>query len=135
MSFIFKVFHNERLIVKKYRGSISILELQEILIKTMQLNEEFPNYNVLNDYRYSKFVFDNMELSIVLKGITLKELPSQTKVFIFENVDNNPIYDLYVHTYKFKNTHVFNSLLAASKFYNVHMNLYSKFLDSPSNTQ
>lgn len=128
MSFIFKEYPKEKLIVKKIRGNISLLEVQNVLIKTMQLNEKFPQHNILNDYRNSTFDFNDKELLALLRGIKLKELPKQLKVFIFDSVKNNPLYDVYVKTYNFKNTYIFDSLDKASMFYKINTKLYAEFL-------
>ncbi|PCH99459.1 MAG: hypothetical protein COB81_11090 [Flavobacteriaceae bacterium] len=80
MSFVFKENNDQNLIVKKNRGNIFLIEIQEILIKTMQLNALFRQHNILNDYRYSLFDFSAKEL-IDIKGIKLKELPKTSFCF------------------------------------------------------
>ncbi|MBL4745488.1 MAG: hypothetical protein JKY08_03900 [Flavobacteriaceae bacterium] len=128
MSFIFKEYPEEKLIVKKIRGNISLLEIQDVLIKTIQINAQFPEHKILNDYRFSTFDFNVPELKAMLKGIKLKELPQQWKVFIFDSEEKNPLYNLYLKTYNFKNTRVFDSLETACNFLNLDHCLVADFL-------
>ncbi|PCH73413.1 MAG: hypothetical protein COB98_10760 [Flavobacteriaceae bacterium] len=130
MPFIFKEYHKEKLIVKKIRGNISILEIQDILIKTIQLNDRFPEHRILNDFRFSTLNFNTKELTVLLKGISTKEIPKHSKVFIFDTDEDSSLYDLFVNTYNLKNTYLFDSLEKACAFYGIDKMIISGFLEN-----
>ncbi len=128
MPYQFKIFNDEKIIVKKFRGTIDLIEFQQIIIRTMQLNDQYPDFRILNDFRFSKIDIEKREFMTFLNGIHIKNVPSQTKGFIIEREETKKLYLIYIKKFNFTNALTFDTVKAAANYFNIDEKLITDFL-------
>jgi len=124
----YKILITEKLVLKKFRGTISIVDMKVILRETKQLNETYPNFNIIIDYRGTDFLFGRNEFVQLMQSYKKSTFSTLLKIFITDTPKQFVIYNFFKDNYSFKNTQIFHTLEAACATNGLPIKKVKKFL-------
>lgn len=129
MKSTYKILISQKLVLKKFEGTVSINDLRTIFLEVKKLSELYPSFHSLNDFRYSTLNFTKNEFLELIKSYDSSTFSVTSKVFIINDPSIFVIYNFFKDNYNYKNTHIFSSVNAACNSCNIHPELVSDFFD------
>jgi len=78
-----------------------------------ELYEEYPHYDVLNDFSKADYQFNVNDFKGLMEHFSKTNFPTKPKIFIMTNPKHFVIYNFYKDNYSFNNTQIFNTMEAA----------------------
>ncbi|PCH99461.1 MAG: hypothetical protein COB81_11100 [Flavobacteriaceae bacterium] len=122
-----KILIKEKLVLKKFRGELSINDVQIIFRETKKLKESYPDFNTINDYRGAILTFEKNDFVQLMKYYNKDTFSDTIKLYIVDSPKLFVIYKFYQDNYDFKNTQIFNTLEGACSSNGVNIKLIKDF--------
>lgn len=130
MEHTFKILREDKLILRKMRGTILLKDYSDIIKEGVIIEKYNLNYSVILDYRDTTLIGNIPEFTTFLKKFDKKMFHNNTKLIIINSPRVYVLYNLFKDLLGLKKTVVFYSPTAALK----HLGLLNAkaldFLDS-----
>ncbi|MBL4745486.1 MAG: hypothetical protein JKY08_03890 [Flavobacteriaceae bacterium] len=109
----YKIYQEEKLILRKMRGNITVNDFKSILEDTPNIPGYNPDYKVIIDYRNAHLISNLQEYRSFLTLLKTKNYHKSTKIFIINSPRVFVACNLFKDILGFKNTFIYSSPTAA----------------------